>query len=341
MRPTIKDVAERSGYTVATVSRALNDSSMVSDRTKTKIKKAAEEIGYVRNNMAAGLVTSSMPTVGVIVPDIANPYFPMLVKGIQDTLLAQGYSMFLCNSNEDPNVEIECLKLLNSYKIRGIIMDPVSDESYKNLKWISGDIPVIFTANIPEGQNLNYISINNYSAAQTATKYLLSLGHKDIIYIGGYDRSNHTFRMRRKGFCDTLHEFFGPDFDPQIKKGYPNRRFGFEATKETLANGRLPTAFFAGNDDIALGILEALWKHGFQVPEDVSVIGIDNIEYASLPRIDLTTIEEPRYLIGKMAASEILNLFEQGDYSSSAPIQRTLEHKLIIRKTCAKAKDSA
>lgn len=340
MRPTIKDVAERSGYTVATVSRALNDSDMVRTRTKIKIRKAAEEIGYIRGDLSAELPTGSMPTVGVIVPDITNPYYPMLLKGIQDTLLAQGYSMFLCNSNDSPNVEIECLKILNNYNIRGIIMDPVSDGSYKNLKWINRDIPVIFTSNIPEGNNLNYISINNYSAAQTATKYLLSLGHRNIVYIGGQDSSNHTFRMRQKGFCDTMLEFLGPECHPQVKKIFPNRRFGFEATKETFADGRLPTAFFAGNDDIALGILEALWNHGFQVPEDVSVIGIDNIEYASLPRIDLTTIEEPRYLIGKLAATEILNLFDQGDHSITKPIQKVVEHKLIIRKTCSKAKEN-
>lgn len=339
MRFTIKDVAAKSGYTVATVSRALNNSDMVSSRAKKKIRAAAEELGYVKDSLAAGLATSSMPTVGVVVPDITNPYFPRLVKGIQDTLLMRGYTMFLCNSNEDIDVEIDCLKMLTGYKIRGIIMDPVSDESYKNLKWINGDIPVIFTANIPEGKNLNYISIDNYAAAETATRYLLSLGHKNITYVGGQHASNYTFRMRRKGFCDTMEAFLGAGVCPQIKEGFPSRQFGADATKEILASGKLPTAFFAGNDDIALGILEALWKHGFSVPKDISVIGIDNIEYASLPRIDLTTIEEPRYQIGKMAATEILNLFECSEQEGAKPIQKTLDHKLIIRKTCAKVKD--
>lgn len=146
--------------------------------------------------------------------------------------------------------------------------------------------------------------------------------------------------MRRKGFSDTMHAAFGAGQPLQIKEGFPGRAFGLDATKEILAEVRLPTAFFAGNDSIALGILEALWKHGFSVPQDVSVIGIDNIEYASLPRIDLTTIEEPRYQIGKLAATEILNLFARGSELPVPPIQKIPEHKLIIRKTCAKAKSA-
>ena len=333
MRPTIKDISKKTGYTAATISRALNDSSLVSDRTKEKIIAVAEEIGYVK--AAESTRQGDFPTVGIIVPDITNPYFPVLIKGIQDYMSGEGYNTVLCNSNASIQDEINCFKMLSSLQVKGIIIDPISDLSYENLRKVDSDICTVFISNVPKGENLNYVTMDNYLSASIATNYLISLGHKRIAYVGGGDDTN-TYRERYRGFCNTMIKHFGYLDKEFAINVYPNRENGFDATKQLMSQGEMPTAFFASNDDLALGILEYLWMHGLEVPEDISVIGIDNIEYGSLPRINLTTVEEKRYKIGKLGAQSMLDFLENKNQS---PVNIVLKPNLIIRNTCGKARD--
>jgi len=338
MRTTLKDISDQSGYTLATVSRALNDNPLVNIKTRKKINAIANELGYVRNNgFAISATTNSSTIVGVVVPDITNPYFPLLVKGIQDRLSTEGLSVFLCNSNSDPKTETECVRMLVDSKVRGIIMDPISDNSYKKLRYIDDKIPVIFTSNIPKGVNANYITIDNYAAAQIATSYLISLGHVNIACICGNEETD-TFHTRFTAYCDTIKKHFSNINRNLIIKTFPSREGGFDATRKIMGKNERPTAFFASNDSIALGVLEYLWKHGFDVPKDISVIGVDDVEYASLPKINLTTIEEPRYLLGQTAAQSMIDLFEQSE-NIKEPIQVVISPKLVIRNTCGKARN--
>ena len=334
MRTTIKDISEKSGYTLATVSRALNNNPLVNIKTRKKIHDIANELGYTHAALTSGSFVHNSTIVGVIVPDITNPYFPLLVKGIQDRLAQEGLQIFLCNSNSDPKIETECVRTLVDAKVRGIIMDPISDNSYKKLRYIDDKIPVIFTSNIPKGVNVNYITIDNYAAAKTAVNYLISLGHTNIACVCGNEETD-TFHSRFTGYCDVMKNNFSNINHGLITKVPPNRKGGFAATQKIMSKGQMPTAFFASNDSIALGVLEYLWKHGFDVPHDISVIGIDNIEYSSLPKINLTTIEEPRYLLGETAAQSMIDIFEQAE-SVAEPIQTIIPPKLIIRNTCRK-----
>jgi LacI family transcriptional regulator len=336
MAITIKDIAKKTGYTVATVSRALNDSPMVSDKTKIEISNAANKMGYVRNNIARGLVTNHLTTVGIIVPDITNPYFPRLIKGAQDTLQESGYNTFLCNNNGIIENEVKHIEMLCSLCSKGIIMDPLSDDSYEHVRKINPHIPVVFVGNCPAAQNINYIAIDNYKGGVKATKYLIGLGHKKIAYIGGNENTN-TNRARFKGFRDVMLQHFGTLDNSLIKFNYPDMSHGFEEAANIIQEGNIPTAIVASNDLIALGIIDCLWKHGFDIPNDISIIGFDNIEYSSLPGINLTTVAEPRYEIGAMAAETILKLFDSDE--PLPPVQIDLDPELIIRKTCAKAKN--
>lgn len=335
-RITIKDVAERSGYTVATVSRALNYNAMVNENTREKIFDIAKEMGYIDAEKTS---SESITAIGVVVPDIHNPYFPLLIKGIQEQLSVEGLGTLICNANSNPQTETECIKALVDAKVKGIIMDPLTDHSYKKVRYLNDKMPVVFTSNVPEGANINYITIDNYAAAQIATNYLISLEHTQIAYIGGNEETD-TYRSRFAGYCDTMKKHFSHINTNLICKAFPDRASGFRAANKIMTTNQRPTAFFASNDSLALGVLEYLQKHGFDVPKDISVIGIDNIEWSSLPGIDLTTIEEPRYLLGQTAAtsmSELLN--HRFEIEKRSPLQITLQPKLIIRNTCGKAHD--
>ncbi|MGI6009867.1 MAG: LacI family DNA-binding transcriptional regulator [Ruminococcus sp.] len=335
MKVTIKDISEKSGYTPATVSRALNNNPMVNVATRKKINEIANDLGYIHASKTSESSLNNSTTIGVVVPDITNPYFPMLVKGIQDRLQLEGFNVFLCNSNSDPRTEIECVRTLLASHVRGIIMDPLSDNSYKKLRYIDDRIPVIFTSNIPKGASANYITIDNYAAAQMATEYLISLGHVNIAYIGGNEETD-TYHMRFSGYCDTIKKHFSNINSSLIIKVFPSREAGFKAAQKLMSKRR-PTAFFASNDSLALGILEYLWKQGYDIPHDISVIGVDDIEYASFPKINLTTVEEPRYQLGQTAAQTMLDLIEATDPIID-PVQTILQPKLVIRNTCAKAR---
>lgn len=333
MKITLKDVAKKSGFTVATVSRALNDSDMVSAKTKVIIRETAEEMGYIKNVIAQGLVKKHMDTVGIIVPDITNPYFPVLIKGMQDELIKHGYTTFLCNSNAKVETEQQLIKLLCGLRVRGIIMDPLCDDSALYLHKQSPDTPAVFVSNIPKGDNINYISIDNYKGAFDATKYLIGLGHKSIAYLGGND-GTYTYKRRCDGFCSAMKEHYGSVDKNFVKEIPSNRVSGYNTVTDMILSGNMPTAFFSSNDDIAMGVLECLIQHGFNIPEDISLIGFDDIEYASLPGINLTTVHEPRYQVGCQAAKIILNLFED----NSETHQIIVEPELTLRSTCAKAK---
>lgn len=332
MPVTIKDIAEKTGYTVATVSRALNDSPMVHKKTKEKIFSVAKEMGYTKYNKYTAIPRN--PYIGVIIPDITNPYFPLLVKGIQDSLQKEGYSIVLCNSNGIIENEKRYGEMLCDLHVQGIIMDPLCDDSYNFLVSSGLTIPVVFTGNRPLGEKINYISIDNYNGATKATKYLIGLGHKKIAYIGG-NEDTFTNRERFRGYRDIIIEFFGELDDSIIKYNYPDRQHGFDSAAEIIQQGNIPTAVIASNDSIALGVIECFMVNGFNIPNDVSIIGFDNIEFSSLPGISLTTVNEPRYDIGVMAAESIIKLING---SMTPPIQIDIEPELIMRKTCTKVK---
>ena len=333
---TMYDVAQKSGYTLATVSRALNHNPIVNIHTREKIFEVAREIGYISQQNSSSQ-SKTLPTIGVIIPDINNPYFPPLLKGIQDQLTEEGLSMIICNSNSSSQIETECIKTLISAKVKGVIIDPLSDSSFKKFHHLSYKLPIVFTSNAPQGSHINCVGIDNYAASQIAVNYLISLGHTSIAYIHGNEDAA-AYRLRLSGYYDTLKQHFININKKMVCKVHPDRLSGFRATKKIFGMNLRPTAFFASNDSLALGVLEFLKKYHFNIPQDISVIGIDNIEYASFPGIELTTVEEARYILGQTAASSILKLLHCTTENTcpAEPIQIIIPPKLIIRNTCGK-----
>lgn len=330
MSVTIKDIAKVANVSYATVSRALNNSHEISEKTKKKIKEIADEMGYMPNEIAKGLVTKSSSTIGLIVPDITNPFFSELAQGFEECANKSGFQVFLCNSNWDMEREMRYLTTLYGKRVDGIVITPATNE-VDHLSEGFKNMPMVIAAYRPSSDECNYVVIDDYKSAVIATEYMVKLGHRKIAFIGGREESN-TNIDRICGYADTLKKYNIEYKDSYIKNGKYKQDSGYELTKELLLKNETPTAVLAGNDMIALGVIQAIEEFGLKVPENISVVGFDDISYASLDKIQLTTVRQPKYKIGEMCFEILYQMIQNP--KDKTHISKVLEPELIIRKTC-------
>ena len=330
MSITIKDIAKIAGVSYATVSRALNNHPEVSEKTKKKVIEIAKEYGYSPNEIARGLVKQITNTIGLLIPDISNPYFPEVAKGVEEAALKNDYHVFLCNTDWDSGKESDYIKTLKDKRVAGLIIAPTSIETYATVEKLDLNIPVVYIGSKSKKEDVNYVVVDNEKASFIATDYLISLGFSDIAFLGGNENTVAN-KERLQGYKKALSQH-NLDRSVSILKGSSfNRESGFKAMSETIAQGKVPSSMVCANDIIALGAIEALESNGYNVPGDVSVIGFDDIAYASLHKINLTTIAQPKYEIGSLAADII---FEKINERDSQGRQIVLDPTLIVRGTC-------
>lgn len=332
MSVTIKDIAREAKVSYATVSRALSDHPEISVKTKERIRELAKKMGYTPNAIAKGLVTKNTHTLGLIIPDITNPFFPEVAQGIEDCANRNGYQVFLCNSNWNVQKENDYLQKLYSNRVDGIIIAPVSDYISHLMNNISKKIHLVFAAYKPQDHNCNYVVTDDFKSAQIAVEYLIKLGHRKIAFIGG-QQYNSTNIGRVSGYEDTLRKYNIPVDSCYVKHGQFKQSSGYQLTRELLMSHELPTAILAGNDIIALGVIQAIEDFGLKVPKDISVVGFDDITYASLNKIQLTTVFQPKYDIGTLCVELLVDKIQNPDNKEA--ICKIVEPKLVIRKTCA------
>ena len=331
MSVTIKDIAKVANVSYATVSRALNNSHEISDKTKKRIKEIADEMGYMPNEIAKGLVTKSSSTIGLIIPDITNPFFSELAQGFEECANKYGFQVFLCNSNWDMEREMRYLSTLYGKRVDGMVITPatnkldhLSENSFKNM-------PMVIAAYKPSYTDCNYVVIDDFKSAVIATEYLVKLGHKKIAFIGGREESNTNIE-RIRGYRETLKNHEIQYEVSYVKNGSYKQDSGYELTKDLLLKNETPTAILAGNDIIALGVIQAIEEFGLKVPENISVIGFDDISYASLDKIQLTTVLQPKYKIGEMCFEILYQKIQNPN--DKTHINKILNPELVIRKTC-------
>ena len=332
--PTIRDVAKKVGVSISTVSRVMNDSPRISDDTKKKVLKIIKEMNYEPNYIARGLSKKKTDTVGVILEDIENPFFSEIAKGIEMTLQKSNYSMLLTNSNFEEEKEIRFVKLLLRYKVDGIIIAPLNRKS-KSISLVKeSDIPYFVLNCSSNKKDFNWISTDNLTGGYRATKYLLDLGHLKIMLIKGTD--DQPSQDKYRGFCKAIREKKLSLSDQiVVKEKAKNYGDGKRIMKKFLKTHKLknlPTAIFAINDDVAAGVMDSLSKGGIRVPEDISIIGYDDVKFADY--FSLTTIRQEKYKMGKMAAFEIILNIENEERDTIK--QLLIEPKLIIRESCRK-----
>jgi LacI family repressor for deo operon, udp, cdd, tsx, nupC, and nupG len=325
---TIQDVALAAGVSAATVSRVINDSPRVSERTRGIVVEAIKRLDYKPNLLGRNLRRSETKLVLVLLPSIANPFYSRIVKGIEDVGHKNGYNVMLCNTNSDVTRERIYLELLKNRLADGvIIMAPEMGEN--ELSEIGLTYPVVQCCEYKEGARVSHVSVDNLAAANKAVKHLISQGHKRIGIISCANSFVSTIK-REEGYRKALQDA-GLHMDEElVKRGDYSFKSGVRAASQLLALKERPTAIFAISDIMAIGAIRAAGENGLLVPQNVAIVGFDNIEFASMINPMLTTISQPKYDIG-CTTMELLLSQIRGELKE--PKDVFLENELIMRES--------
>jgi LacI family transcriptional regulator len=328
---TIKDVARKAEVSVTTVSRVLNNKPDVSEDTKAKIEKIMDELGYKPNGIARGLVLNKTYSIGLIIPDISNPYFPEVAKGVENKAKEKGYSVIFCDTSNDKDEEKNAIELLKSKRVDGIILS-LSINNIKELKKLENEqFPVVQIDRKVPGSNYPTVTIDNINSGFKATKYLIQLGHTKIAHLTG-DLDTKTGQDRLVGYKQALKEFNLFEKEDWILEGDYSKESGFKLMKSLLEQKTRPTAVFAANDLMAIGAYETIFNYELEIPDDISLIGHDDIGVASTVRPGLTTMAQPKYELGQKAAKILIEEIENENEINKGD-NKLLESKLIIRES--------
>ncbi|MFW6377715.1 MAG: LacI family DNA-binding transcriptional regulator [bacterium] len=325
---TIRDVAEKAGVSIATVSRVLNNQATVRPATRAKVEAVIKELNYQPNYLGRNLRRAETKLILVVLQNISNPFYAKVVKGIEDVGHKNNYNIMICNTDSDTDRERDYLELLLNKLVDGVILMEPEIEA-EELTQISKDFPVVQCCEYKEGSNISHISIDNIAAGYTAVSHLLKLGHQRIAMISGYNRLLSAIQ-REKGYRQALLDS-GIEFDPDLIK-YSSYGFtgGLRSAKEILQMDDRPTAIFTISDITAIGAIKAIKQEGLRVPEDIAVVGFDNTGIAAMYDPPLTTVAQPRYDLGKISMEILLDLINNKNIVNK---EIYLEHELIIRES--------
>lgn len=326
---TLADIARRANVSVATVSRALNDSGYVRPEVRERILQIARELNYVPNHMALGLLKNRSQLILLLVPDVTNPFFAAVTRGVEDALAAQGLQLVVGNTDDNPFKERTYLRRALGHGVDGVIAIVASSAGTDSGHWRQLEVPLVLVDRACEGVEADLVTTNNESGAYQATRHLLSLGHQHVATITGPLRLQ-TARDRLAGFERAVREFRLPADQAPVVEGDFREEGGYRAMQQLLRRTPRPTAVFAANDVMALGVLAALEEAGLSAPGDVAVAGYDDIPYAVRTRPKLTSVAQPKYEMGAAAAELLLQRLA----SPGRPVQRAvLEPRLVVRES--------
>lgn len=333
---TISDIAKLANVSNSAVSIVLNNKTGVSDKTRAKVLEIIKKYNYTPNNIAQSLVAKETKSIGLIIKEIDNPYFAKVMKGVYDASSELGYSVLLGSSELSLEKESEIINIFLNKRVDGLIISPLQSER-ANFSYLSNilnaNYPLVVLGNI-QNYLTNTVDIDNYKAAYDAVTYLIKLGHKKIAHLGGPLHSGHG-QKRLEGYKQAHIDNYIPMNNAFIVAIEPYTTYGYKAAVEMFStNDEKPTAIFCYNDLVAIGVIEALTKLNIKVPEKVSVVGFDNIEFSGFVRIPLTTVQMPAYEIGKSATNLLIKQITNAPDQLNENI--VLEHNLIIRDSCAR-----
>ncbi len=325
---TIKDVADKARVSIATVSRVLNNKPSVRPHIRKAVEDAISELNY--EFRPSGAEQSNKATrIGLIVPDITNPYFPLLIKGISNIGKIQNAEIILCNSDRDLEMEKHHVQTLIENGAEGIIYIPFAEAIDSLLiDLVEGKFPIVFLDRELERNDICTVASDNEEGAYQATTYLLKLGHRNIVFISGPSFWS-TSVTRFAGFRKGLDEIGIPLRNELILYGDATEQSASNEVQKLLDNEIEFSAVFASNDLMAFGAWKALEEAGLRVPDDVSVIGYDDIRFSEY--ISLSTIAQPSYEVGRNALMLLMDLIHQ---RREPPQRILLRDSLIIRKSC-------
>ena len=334
MASTLNDIAARAGVSASTVSRVLNGQATayrISSDTEALVRKAAHELRYRANHLARGLRLSKSNTLGVVAPDISNPFFAHIIKRIQSAAHGHGYSIVVCNTDESLDLEVEQVSLLDRKRVDGLIAMPVGQAYGHFEEWVAKGTPLVLVDRCSDTLDVSCVSVDNYRGAYEATAHLVAAGHRRIALIQGLP-ATYTNSARLRGYREALAAHGVPVEDGLIVGGDFRQQNGYDETRRLLALADPPTALFATSDLITLGALEALAEAGVSVPEDVSLLSFDDFDFAPHLRCPLTAVWQPREAMGDAAVALLVEQLGGGGAKTRRVV---LEPRLVVRDSVA------
>jgi DNA-binding LacI/PurR family transcriptional regulator len=334
---TIKDIAKVGGVSHTTVSRALRGHPAISEETTGRIRQIADELGYVPNTVARGLKTNRSGALGVIVRRIVDPYFSEVLSGIEDTLYAEGYSLFLAASNRDPDREEAIVRAMSERRVDGVIICSTQVGAAHRQQLERFGVPTVLINNQADEDITHSVYHDDAFGSSQLTEHLMKLGHTRIAYLGN-KRGGRTTSERRHGYEQALLNG-GLPVRPELIVDGPNglAEGGASGAQQLLSLEEKPTGIICYNDVMAIGAIQALQEAGLRIPSDCSVTGFDNIELAAFTSPALTTFDQPKYEIGRQAALMMLRLLDKRGDETREPSSDilTLRGQLVLRNSTA------
>lgn len=327
---TIQRVADRAGVSIATVSRVFANPQMVSDTLRERVLEAARALSYRPSRAARTLRVGTSQTVGVVIPDLENPFFTAVVRGIELVLQPAGYTLLLSNSDEDTARERSILETLRAEGVAGIIFVPINNARDAYREVLAPPLHVVAVDRSATSLRPDLVTVDNVEGTRVGVEHLLALGHRDVALLGGPSRHS-TAKERERGYQEALRAA-GRLVRPElVHHGDFREGGGYEGMKALMALPRRPTAVFVANNLMTLGALRALHQAGIRIPDEVAVVGFDDMPWATSLNPPLTAISQPSQEIGSSAAELLLDRIARPDRSIRHLI---LETKLVVRASC-------
>ena len=325
---TLLDVAKHAGVSRATASLIVRNSPKIAPKTREKVLKSMEELGYVYDRVAANLRSKSSTTIGIIITDISNTYYSDLLKGVHHTLEEIGYTVLLGVTFDSVEKQDQILSTMIEHRVGGVILCPVSESSEEIVNRLNKlQTPTVLAVRELDGSNSDFVGIDYEAGARMAVEHLIEKGHKRIAFLGGY-RHASTWIRRMEGFSLALGQA-GIELDQSLViDSLPTREGGVEAARQLLSQSIRPTAIFCFSDLVAFGVVQGVREAGLTPGKDIAIVGFDNIPEAEIFYPSLTTISSFAQITGKTAA----NLLHQRiTHPESEKKRIILQPELIVR----------
>ena len=331
MSVSLRDVAKAAKVSVGTVSNVLNRPEVVAPETLARVQGTIKDLGFVPNGFARHLRSGNSRTLGLIVPDVANPFFTEVARGVEDAASKRDYAVFLCNSDESATKEDRYINILIEQQVRGVLITPTDVKSDRLDAMRERGIAVTLVDREIKGRKQCSVSVDDIHGGQLGIEYLTGLGHTDIAWVCGPD-SIPQVADRGAGVAKAA-KFAGATVET-IRVSLMNTTQGEEAAKKILALKTIPTAIFCANDLLALGVMRTLRENKLRIPEQVSVLGYDDIEFAASSAVPLSSISQPAYQMGVTAADLLLNECEEAETHEHQQIR--FQPQLVERASTGK-----